>query len=117
MDTLFSIIEAASDAKKRTTQPVARKSAPSRPVPAAVAPVPAPAPEAGFDELPHLDPLPGTILAIPAAHRAGGLRGLFEDGNSLVRAVIAAEVLGPPVALREQSHWSQPQSDRSTSVA
>jgi hypothetical protein len=29
------------------------------------------------------------------------LDGLFEDGLSLVRAVVAAEVFGPPVALRK----------------
>jgi len=38
--------------------------------------------------------------------QAGVLRGLFEDRKGLVRAVVAAEVLGPPLALREQSIWS-----------
>lgn len=33
--------------------------------------------------------------------RPGPLDGLFEDGRSLVRAVVAAEVFGPPVALRK----------------
>ena len=41
-----------------------------------------------------------------AALRLGGpLNGLFEDGNSLVRAVVGAEVLGPPIALRENQLW------------
>ncbi|MDQ2871990.1 MAG: hypothetical protein M3R35_02545 [Candidatus Eremiobacteraeota bacterium] len=46
-----------------------------------------------LDTLPEL---PGTARA-----NAGVLGGLFEDGNSLVRAVVAAEVLGEPIALRE----------------
>ena len=36
-----------------------------------------------------------------AVVRPGPLDGLFEDGRSLVRAVVAAEVFGPPVALRK----------------
>ena len=36
---------------------------------------------------------------------SGPLSGLFEDGNSLLRAVVAAELLGPPVALRENPLW------------
>ncbi len=40
-----------------------------------------------------------------AARMSGPLGGLFEDGNSLVRAVVAAELLGPPIALRENQLW------------
>jgi len=40
-----------------------------------------------------------------AARMSGPLSGLFEDGNSLVRAVVAAELLGPPIALRENQLW------------
>jgi len=36
---------------------------------------------------------------------SGPLSGLFEDGNSLVRAVVASELLGPPIALRENPLW------------
>lgn len=39
---------------------------------------------------------------------SGPLSGLFEDGNSLVRAVVAAELLGPPIALRENPLWQIP---------
>ena len=35
------------------------------------------------------------------AVQPGPLDGLFEDGRSLMRAVVAAEVFGPPVALRK----------------
>jgi hypothetical protein len=36
---------------------------------------------------------------------SGPLSGLFEDGNSLLRAVVAAELLGPPIALGENPLW------------
>ena len=39
------------------------------------------------------------------ARTSGPLSGLFEDGNSLLRAVVAAELLGPPIALRENPLW------------
>jgi len=37
--------------------------------------------------------------------RSGVFDGMFEDGKNLLRAVVAAEVLGPPAALRENAHW------------
>lgn len=43
-------------------------------------------------------------------HGRGAFRGMFGRGN-LVRAVIAAEVLGPPKALQEQSIWSPRHSE------
>jgi hypothetical protein len=57
---------------------------------------------------PPAAPLPPQRTTIPTHPRpeAGVLRGLFEDRNSLIRAIVAAEVLGPPIALREQSIWS-----------
>jgi hypothetical protein len=47
---------------------------------------------------------------------------MFEDGNSLLRAIVASEILGPPVALRdaqdrlvrEHDHWIQPPNEPST---
>ena len=36
---------------------------------------------------------------------SGSLSGLFETGNDLLRAVVAAEVIAPPIALRENLHW------------
>lgn len=45
---------------------------------------------------------------MPPLHESQGeaVRSMFE-GNNLIRAVIAAEVLGPPRALREHELWSQ----------
>lgn len=39
-------------------------------------------------------------------------RGMFQRGN-LVNAIVAAEVLGPPKALQEQSIWSPRHSEPS----
>jgi len=41
----------------------------------------------------------------PVARQTEGLREMFREGNSLLRAVIAAEVLGPPRALQESVYW------------
>ena len=48
----------------------------------------------------------------PPAHGTPVFRGMFERG-ALVRAVVAAEVLGPPKALQEQSIWSPRHSEPS----
>ena len=46
---------------------------------------------------------------------SGVLGGLFEDGKSVLRAVVAAEILAPPRALREDAHWqTHARNDRST---
>lgn len=58
---------------------------------------------------------PAPAMSVPAsaqAHGTSGFRGMFERG-SLVRAVVAAEVLGPPKALQEQSIWSPRHSEPS----
>ncbi|MBV8364382.1 MAG: hypothetical protein JO193_07445 [Candidatus Eremiobacteraeota bacterium] len=46
---------------------------------------------------------------MPPQHGAehGPLQGLFEGGNSLVRAVVAAELLSPPLSLRENAYWQK----------
>ncbi|MBV8245091.1 MAG: hypothetical protein JOZ38_04135 [Candidatus Eremiobacteraeota bacterium] len=45
----------------------------------------------------------------------GVLGGLFEDGKSVLRAIVAAEILAPPRALREGGHWqTHARNDRST---
>jgi hypothetical protein len=41
------------------------------------------------------------------------IRGMFGSGASLVRAIIAAEVLGPPKSQQEQSIWSPRHSEPS----
>jgi len=53
----------------------------------------------------------GPPLAAPPspapARKHGPLDGLFEGGNSLVRAVVAAELLDRPLALRENAYWQK----------
>lgn len=49
-------------------------------------------------------PAAPTIVA-PVASRPAGLGEMFRDGKTLLRAVIAAEVLGPPRALQESFYW------------
>ena len=39
----------------------------------------------------------------------GPLDGLFESGDNVLRAIVAAEILSPPLALRESSNWQTPQ--------
>ena|SRR5579872_2339564 len=51
----------------------------------------------------------------PKAERPAGVWGaMFEDRTNLMRAVVAAEVLGPPAALREHTFWSPRHSEPST---
>jgi hypothetical protein len=54
----------------------------------------------------HLD-------AEPVRRSNGLLGGMFEGKASLVRAIVAAEVLGKPKALQEQSLWSPRHSEPS----
>ncbi len=72
-----------------------------RPIPPAqiAAPV-APAPPA---------PPPPAILHAPVTpHRTGVLKGLFETRKSILRGIVAAEVLGRPKALSEYPYWTPP---------
>ena len=55
-------------------------------------------------------PMTGRI-GRPAARRAGSLTSLFEDRGSMVRAIVAAEVLGPPKSLSEQGFWRPKHSE------
>jgi hypothetical protein len=76
-------------------------AAPQQPAPPPrPAPPPAPAPPPSSPE-PVLSKVEG-----PAPKR-GPLHGLFEGGNSLVRAVVAAELLDRPLALRENAYWQK----------
>jgi hypothetical protein len=65
---------------------------PTPPSPAKPPPVPVPSPPAA----PPPRPMPST------PRRPAGAQKLFGDHSSLVRAVIAAEVLGKPLALRNE---------------
>jgi hypothetical protein len=59
---------------------------------------------------PPAPPVPEVPRTVP--HGTRGFRGMFERGN-LVGAIVAAEVLGPPKALQEQSIWSPRHSEPS----
>ncbi|MDQ2865088.1 MAG: hypothetical protein M3R51_02560 [Candidatus Eremiobacteraeota bacterium] len=50
---------------------------------------------------------------VPGGRRAGFIGGMFNDRRAFVRAIIAAEVLGKPKALQEQSIWSPRHSEPS----
>ncbi|HET9097837.1 MAG TPA: hypothetical protein VFN37_14340 [Candidatus Baltobacteraceae bacterium] len=49
-----------------------------------------------------------------AGQKAGSLQGMFERGNTLLRAIVASEVLGPPAAFRENHLWTQQPNEPST---
>gem|GEM_PF-2573320 len=89
----------------------------SGPPPAMTAPAPpppivAPAPPPPIVSTPRIV-ADHDVLQQPSL-RTGVLRGLFEDRRNLVRAVVAMEVLGPPIALREQAPWTLQPSEPST---
>ena len=69
--------------------------------PPPAAPRPAPTPRAA------VTPKASPPAAAPSQAYRGPLHGLFEGGNSLVRAVVAAELLDRPLALRENAHWQK----------
>jgi hypothetical protein len=100
---------------------------PPRPVPVAVprpapamaafamppvdAPQPPPRPVAPLPRKPAA-PLPDSLLHEPAI-RTSPIRGMFGGSATLVRAIVAAEVLGPPKAFQEQTIWSPRHSEPS----
>lgn len=99
MDAIFAALEALKDAASEPAQPQ-----------------PAPQPQPEVKVAPKVTAPAAQTPAPPAAaaprraapvRPAGLLQGMFEDGNSLLRAVIAAEVLNPPAALREPGLWNQ----------
>jgi hypothetical protein len=69
-------------------------------VPPPVAPPPAPAP-------------PPVAFPAPARLGTSTIRGMFGGSTTLVRAIVAAEVLGPPIALQERTIWSPRHSEPS----
>ena len=86
----------------------ARSAAPPFGAPSAAPPQqPAPPPKPAPAPPP---PPPAPVLSKvegPPASQHGPLRGLFEGGNSLLRAVVAAELLDRPLALRENAYWQK----------
>lgn len=70
-----------------------------------VPPLPTPAASVATPQRPPAhDPFrPESIQRRPLS---GLLGGIFEDKDAILRAVVAAEILGKPKALQEQSIWS-----------
>ncbi|HUA09185.1 MAG TPA: hypothetical protein VMA98_07925 [Candidatus Acidoferrales bacterium] len=88
-----------------------------RQTPQAPRPVPVqPAPALQFElppVLPDEAPPPPPVAAPPARVGTSPVRGMFGSSRRLVSAIIAAEVLGPPKAMQEQSIWSPRHSEPS----
>ena len=115
---------------KAQPRPIAPRSAPvsvleSAPT-AEVAqpPLPAPirrkAPPLGT-QAPAASPLLGGLTLpasfhldyVPGRRSTGFIGGMFKDKRAFVRAIVAAEVLGKPKAMQEQSIWSPRHSEPS----
>ncbi len=104
-------------------QPVPARQIPARSASAAqllVRQMLPPAPQAVVPVAPAAAPaMPAPVRRakppVPEAPQraASPIRGMFGAGTSLVRAIIAAEVLGPPKSLQEQSIWSPRHSEPS----
>jgi hypothetical protein len=95
----------------RQTGAAARAAAPV--IPAAVnRPAPPPRVEAPVAPAPPSGPEP--ILPHPSLvpHRTGVFAGMFESRKGILRAIVAAEVLGKPKALAEHPFWSPPHTER-----
>ncbi|HTC30101.1 MAG TPA: hypothetical protein VK702_05195 [Candidatus Acidoferrum sp.] len=59
-------------------------------------------------------PAPASFAFAPAARiGTSPIRGMFGGGATLIRAIVAAEVLGPPKAFQEQTIWSPRHSEPS----
>jgi len=87
----------------------ARQAAPQAPAPQAAVPPAAPVPPKPPVSVRPPEPAAPAASAVSAAAprpRAGLVQAMFEDGNSLLKAVAAAEILGPPAALREHHLWN-----------
>ncbi|HTX57910.1 MAG TPA: hypothetical protein VMD47_12495 [Candidatus Acidoferrales bacterium] len=81
------------------------------------APAPAPAPPVIAVQAPpprKPQPAPAPVpVPVAAAVGTSPIRGMFGGSTSLVRAIVAAQVLGPPTALQEHSIWSPRHSEPS----
>lgn len=82
--------------------------------PPAIEPVPAVPPQIAVRmPPPPAPPAPAfPVAAAPVRTGTAAVRGMF-GRTSLVRAIVAAEVLGTPKALQEQSIWSPRHSEPS----
>jgi hypothetical protein len=103
-----SVVDAAASAKARRAELLSKAGpAPAylvkrftqdQPPQQAPAPPPKPAPVA----------TPSPVVPEPAPGRHIALRRLFAGPDSLIRFVLGAEILGPPIALRQQNPWDTP---------
>jgi hypothetical protein len=109
VDAILAAIEAAMNEQQKkaeAAQAPARASVPPPVVPQAPPAPPAAAPVRPVQVSPPAQAAPQASPAL--------LQGMFEDGNSLLRAIIAAEVLGPPSALKEHHFWNRQPNEPST---
>jgi hypothetical protein len=88
--------------------------------PLRMAPAPAPAVEVAPVVPPPVAPpkiavapSPTMPFPMPAPVGTSPIRGMFGGSTTLVRAIVAAEVLGQPIALQEHLIWSQRHSEPS----
>jgi hypothetical protein len=96
-------------ARVRSAQaPQMQRPAPPPPV-AAPPTVVVPAPVAP----PKIVSAPSLPTPTPAQVGTSPIRGMFGGSATLVRAIVAAEVLGPPIALQERTIWSPRHSEPS----
>lgn len=113
-DILASIIEGAVEAAAAANERRrgGAKSGRRFPQPVAVAPVRAgePAQTASPPPAPRRPGAPAKAAAAPPEPAAGGVdvRSFLRTPQSLIRTVLAGEILGPPIALRRQNLWDGP---------
>jgi hypothetical protein len=108
-DALISIIEsviaARATAKARSTAPapayLVRRFTKAQPPAAQPAAPPPPKPA------PAVAPPRPVVAEAPPAPRIA-LQRLIDGPDSLIRLVLSAEILGPPIALRQQNPWDTP---------
>jgi hypothetical protein len=128
---IIGVVSSIRQQMRRSQQPVQSAPAaaptalpPDFVLPPVIAPVPAPvpAPSPTPAAMPPIaarrarpqQPAPAAATAISSVPVTGTspIRGMFQRG-SLVRAIIAAEVLGAPKAQQEQTIWSPRHSEPS----
>ena len=110
MEGLEGVIAAIEYAREKAAKQRAQTVTPAAPQPAPPSGAAASAPASARPSAPAQTPAP--VHAEHAEHAAKNLplQAMFEDGNSLLRAIVAAEILGPPAALRpaqESTSWNR----------
>jgi hypothetical protein len=112
---LFGVVSSMRKSAAKNRQRSAPRTIP--PPPAAVAPPQRPIAQIAFADVPPTitlvpappqvaSPPPAPVVAAVRPVGTGLVRGMFEGPATLVRAIVAAEILGPPLSMQEQSIWS-----------